>query len=82
MAWDFLNTIGFRGCAKTRQARKYLLYMGFFTCFKMTKVEFSRHAGLLRQHAHTGVWTTGVWAVKVGAQETPVRAFYSLPRRP
>ena len=44
MAWDYLNTIGFRGCARTRQARKYLLHMGFFTCSKMAKVELSiRH---------------------------------------
>jgi len=47
MAWDFLNTIGFRGCSKTRQARNYLLYMGFSTCFKMAKVE-------LRNYLKTG----------------------------
>ena len=36
-AWDYFNTIGFRGCAKTRQARKELLYMVFSLAPKWQK---------------------------------------------
>ena len=51
-AWDYLNTIGFRGCAKTHQPRKSLLFMGFSCAPKTAKVELR---DLISRRFMTGV---------------------------